>query len=391
MALVNRLVLVQYDVPGPILWHERMVLSHIVDEDYIVCTPDQDVHYEQLSILNDDLRGIRVRPGPGQLPPGIQPGQVYGLPAFTAAQTAAIQLEGQRELAAERAARGLGAPVAAAAPVGGADPGSPMVFVAGTLYWVAAEKIGEIKFGDAVQHVAAVQTVGAKAIHVLPDGQSLFVQCIDGGNHRQFMQKAADYDHRIVSQEIDALGKPECSLKEVAKKFSEVSCDWNLTGPRTCRWCISYLVVEALGLEGHHERFRSFCKIEASSWGVQEHYQLSMIAKHALQTDQLDGYNNLFLEVVFRRLQTIEYSYSERARELESKSAGGRLSLEEQQTFGGITRQAATLMVCPSLLDFVKAEVERDANLAKNLRKAREERELARKAGNKKKGGDDAP
>ena len=67
--------------------------------------------------------------------------------------------------------------------------------------------------------------------------------------------------------------------------------------------CISYLVVEALGFEGHHERFRNVCKVEASSWGVQEHYQLSMIAKHALQTDQLDGYNNLFLEIVFRRLQ----------------------------------------------------------------------------------------
>ena len=64
-----------------------------------------------------------------------------------------------------------------------------------------------------------------------------------------------------------------------------------------------------------------------------------MIAKHALQVDQLDGFNNLCLEVIFRRLQTIEYSY-ERARELEAKAVGGRLSLEEQQTFGGVTRQA---------------------------------------------------
>ena len=40
-------------------------------------------------------------------------------------------------------------------------------------------------------------------------------------------------------------------------------------------------------------------------------------------------------------------------------------------------------MVCPELLTHVKSEVERDAALAKNLRKAREERELQRK----KKGG----
>ena len=106
-------------------------------------------------------------------------------------------------------------------------------------------------------------------------------------------------------------------------------------------------------------------KVDAGNWGIQEHFQLSMVLKHALQTDQFDGCNNLCIEVIFRRLQTIEYAYADKAREQESKSVGGRLSLEEQQTFGGLTRQAATLMVCPDLLDHVKSEVERDANLAK--------------------------
>ena len=36
------------------------------------------------------------------------------------------------------------------------------------------------------------------------------------------------------------------------------------------------------------------------------------------------------------------------------------------------------LMICPLLLDYVWGEVEREASLAKNLRKAREEREAAR-------------
>lgn len=49
-----------------------------------------------------------------------------------------------------------------------------------------------------------------------------------------------------------------------------------------------------------------------------------------------------------------------------------------------MTRQAGILIVCPDLLGYVKVEVERDVNLAKNLRKAREERELARKQGKKK-------
>lgn len=387
MSLLNRRVLVLYDVPGPDLWHERLVLQHIAGEDYVVATPDADVHYEELSLLNPDLKGIRVKPNAVALPAGIAAAQVYALPAFSAAEMRNLQDEATRVLAAEQALRGVAVAPAAAAAAAPAAGG----FVAGTLFWVAAETFGDYKFGDVVPGVLANLVRGAKHVHVLPDGRSLFVECIDGGERVQFMQKPSMCDIRIVAQEVDALGKPDCSLKEVSKKFKEAEVGWSLTGPRTSRWCVSYLVVEGLGFEGHHERFRSLCKIEASSWGVQEHFQLSMIAKHALQVDQVNGYNNLFLEVIFRRIQTIEFAYADRAREQESKAVGGRMSLEEQQTFGGVTRQAGTLMICPELMDFVKSEVERDASLAKNLRKAREERELARRQGGKKKQGEDPP
>ena len=63
------------------------------------------------------------------------------------------------------------------------------------------------------------------------------------------------------------------------------------------------------------------------------------------------------------------------------------MSLEEQVSFGGVTRQFSTLMICPALLEHVKAEAEKEAVLAKSLRKAREEREAARKAGGGKKTG----
>ena len=154
---------------------------------------------------------------------------------------------------------------------------------------------------------------------------------------------------------------------------------WELAGPRTSKWCVNYLAIENLGFEGHHERFRQVTKADASSWGIQEHFQVSVALRQALLVDQLDPYNLLSIEIQFRRLQTIEYSYSEKAKDLEAKAVGGRLSLEEQTTFGGIARQYSTLMICPQLLDHVKIETEKEANLAKNLRKAREEREAARK------------
>ena len=84
------------------------------------------------------------------------------------------------------------------------------------------------------------------------------------------------------------------------------------------------------------------------------------------------------LELLFRRMQTIGYSHAERAREADAKGAG-RLSAEEQNAFSGLSRCLTSLMVSPKLLDHVRVEVEREASLAKNLRKAREEREALRK------------
>eukprot|EP00438_Fugacium_kawagutii_P013922 Skav213474 [mRNA] locus=scaffold565:36349:39146:+ [translate_table: standard] len=362
----------------------RLVLHHVQDDDYVVGTPDQDVFVESLSLLNDDLRGIRVKNAPNALPPGIAAANVYALPAFTAVELGAMRQQALAILAAERTARGLDR-AAGAAPAGQAAD----EVVNGQLYWVAAEMKGLYKYGDRVALVPDALVDGGKAVHTLPDGSSMFVQCMLGEKIKEFKKNPASWDHRIAPVEYDGMGKAETSLKDLAKLCTEVPADWALTGPRTARWCVSYLITENLGLEGHHERVRHLCRLDSSSWGMQEHYQLAMTMKYALQNDQVNPYNNLFTEVIFRRLQTIEYAYMDKAREQEAKAVGGKLSLEEQPTFGGITRAAATLMICPDLLSHVKNEVEKDASLAKNLRKAREERELNRKA--RKGGKDEAP
>ena len=102
----------------------------------------------------------------------------------------------------------------------------------------------------------------------------------------------------------------------------------------------------------------------------------------------IDGVNCAFMESLLRRAQTIEFGWAERIKEREAKGSGsGRLSLDEQTMFGGLVRQASTLMICPALIDFVRAEVEKDAKLQKALRMAREEREAeAKKNGKHTKG-----
>ena len=111
-----------------------------------------------------------------------------------------------------------------------------------------------------------------------------------------------------------------------------------------------------------------------------KHKEISGYLHHLCVYDQLDPANLACAESMFRRLQTIEFSYLEKIRDAEAKgAAGGRLTLEEQAIFGGLTRTDASLMVAPSLLDHARVEAERSASLAKNLRKAREERAAAPK------------
>ena len=115
MALLNRTALLEYDVPGPVVIHERAILQHLSGDEYAVLTPDGDVYIEEMAVTNSDLRSFRLRPAPGVLPPGVLAAQVYGLPVFTPADMAGYRAEAQRVVAAELAARGGGAVIAQAA------------------------------------------------------------------------------------------------------------------------------------------------------------------------------------------------------------------------------------------------------------------------------------
>lgn len=392
MSLVGRYALLEYDVPGPRVWHERWVVDHVNEENYVIVTPDQDVYVEQLSLLNGDLRTIRIRPVGGGVPPGVNAAEIYALPAWGAGDLARLSAQATTLGAAERAvlvapAGPVVAPAAGPAAAAAPDdqvraPGAEPVAM-GSLVWVAAETCGGVKFGEVIPNVGVAASNGAKTVHVLPSGQSIFCECLGPDSVSDFNNKPSKCDLRINSVKINSVGTPERALGEVAAESVEYPVKWELAGPRTAKWCLHYLSVEALGFEAHHERFRQLCKLDAGAWGVQEHFQLSMVLRQLIQIDMVNACNCIGVELMFRRIQTIEYAHAEKAREAESKSIGGKLSLEEQYTFGSLVRQAGTLLICPKLLEHVKAEVQKDVELQKNMRKAREERELSRRKGKK--------
>ena len=248
--------------------------------------------------------------------------------------------------------------------------------------WRFAMSWKTFRYGDElVGHVRSDRALGSRDLHDVGGGKGVFVEYVTPDDEEEFFDRAVDADARVLPIRRNRQGRREITWKEMRDRIQteDFGKDWDLPGPRTALWCIEFIDHEGLGVEGHHERFRATCKLQATDWGVQEHFQLCTQVKYALLVDQLDGSNLVSVESKFRRLQTIEYAHGDMTREADAKAVGGKMSLEEQTVFLGASRAHSSVMVCPTLLAYVREEVERDAKLAKALRTAREERDERRK------------
>ena len=67
MATPGDVVLVQYNLPGPIVYHERLILCVCPNGDYGVLDPDLDTYSEDYSATNATLEGVTPSIGSGTL------------------------------------------------------------------------------------------------------------------------------------------------------------------------------------------------------------------------------------------------------------------------------------------------------------------------------------
>ena len=414
--LVGSYLGVRYNVGGQPLFHIRFIAGS-VDEalypfDLVTRSPDGDSMEEALSdqrsvsevkvasnhkdidgVPEDQIYPFRAEPTAAEITAwkrvgdDIVAGRVPG--RLRPDRRGQPQGRGHADLADALGLNAQGAPAA---------PGQPVQvqvsvklshdFTAGVLQWILAEASGDLLYGMRVS-CSAPLVKGKKIVHELRGHGEVFLRCLSGEDVKNFLLLPAEWDARILPTVTNLVGAPERSLHSATATSREEPVHWQMAGNvRTAPWCMAYLATENLGFEGHHEKLRSLAGIDGGAWGIPEHYQTMMTLKMAIQIDQLDGANCAVVENLFRRAQTIEFGWAERIRERENKSssAGSRLSLEEQSVFGGLTRVAANLMICPQLVDYVRDKVEKEAKLQKALRQAREERDGHGRAGAKAKG-----
>lgn len=127
--------------------------------------------------------------------------------------------------------------------------------------------------------------------------------------------------------------------------------------------------------------------LKSDSWGVAEHDTLMKVVDRLGRYDGLDVCNLAGAELAFRRLQLIEYIYSERgpaggkAHNKGDKKQDSSTSMQQYEAtiFSGSHKEYGDVMVAPSLLDYVAKEVESEASVMKQVRKESEERGAAAK------------
>ncbi len=135
--------------------------------------------------------------------------------------------------------------------------------------------------------------------------------------------------------------------------------------------------------DDYRQRWRSRFKLTEADWSVSAHQACLRSLALAGCSDQLDLVNLAICESLFREIQAGEHHYRQAERDQEGKARKDKkhagVPADEMDLFLDVGKSSYDCMVCPMIQEHIAKTFERDANIVKQTRKAREERALARK------------
>ena len=150
--------------------------------------------------------------------------------------------------------------------------------------------------------------------------------------------------------------------------------DWPdspVRGPGTVLWVARFMKMHGGSPTGWHQRWVSITKLQQTDSGVALHEHFCKTFEIMVSFDQLAVGALASAEYCVRQIQMVEERWRDRV-------AGSADDLASEATLfsGSITR--GTICVCPALQLWVAEELKRESSVAKERRKAREERALGR-------------
>ncbi|CAK0827570.1 unnamed protein product, partial [Prorocentrum cordatum] len=350
------------------------------------------------SYLEFDFSAAAPGPGvPGAGPAALAP--AAGAAARAAPAAPLVSVAGAGAVAAPAAGPLAAAAVpAAGAPAGAAGAAPPAA--AGVVgppaelapVWVLIGSTGGGSRGDVVQLNGTERIEGDIGLLKLNAGWAAIRRIsMDPSVYRCAGSRA---DIRLV----DVPPRPDGSRQRLAWREAVPMMvenpipGWPLDGPRTLLWCAQFIDKRRNGPVEHYNSFFAFYHLTMEDFEVGHYAIIMKMIRHLGCWDQVNVPDLVGAELATRQAQLHEYIYSMEFVAQQSKGSkdgdegdgkkrgrgrGGGLHrfgiVDEAAVFTGAVKEDGRSRICPLLLEQVSKQVERDAGILKQIRKAREE------------------
>ncbi|CAK0841243.1 unnamed protein product, partial [Prorocentrum cordatum] len=190
-------------------------------------------------------------------------------------------------------------------------------------------------------------------------------------------QAESSMDARVMPILHGLDGERRRVFKDAVRGMSETPwTGWPVKGPRTALWCVRFLAEQDSHPRARHTKWRAECGLGPADVGVSDHELAMRALELGAGFDQLNLTELALVELLVRRAQLAEWRHRERL----LKSSGDEY-LEDEYLYMGTSETRGLLMVCPTLVEHIQAELHKEATLMKEKRKLREERMLSRGQG----------
>ena len=188
-------------------------------------------------------------------------------------------------------------------------------------------------------------------------------------------------DARVLVIARDTAGKQYQDFRSCIALYQTTSNpDWPVRGPRTALWCFQHMLRIAGGAIAWDMRWRALARKTEGDEDARHHEFLCRTLETFVSFDQVNAPNLAGVELLCRQLQLLEervYEAELTALSAKKKSDSGLKSayeLVDSGLFLGTTETKSNLCICPALSEWISEQLRAEAAVAKERRKAREER-----------------
>ena len=400
-------------------WIERVLLAPVPGSSSLWVTLSHDLEWLEEDLEGTDIYGI-VETVAGVAPRGVDASQFLGLAEALGRDLEESELDEQVK-GARMMVGALEVPPASAAPLplgvdeltrprdaagisgGAASSGGENVNIlaaalrgAGSCtaraQWVVAVPGHGYIAGDPLPAGGSLHTFSSKGVLVLPNDIEIFV-CSSAALSASGQMVVSKSGFTEAAAKSEA-GRPESRVLPITRdlqgnRFREFRStmghftgdtsgmsDNPVSGPSTFVWLMRHFCENGGSPTAFHQRWLSDVRLDYQAAGTQEHQTLCKAIELMISIDQIDGSKMVFAEVMARKIQVIHDRWKHKMASL-AANGGKDGEVDETYLLLGVYETRGNIGVAPALSRWLADELGREAAVAKERRRAREERALA--------------